>query len=80
MEDFKKGEFIDFIQVGDTGKTKIYSINTKTSNLIGSIRWHGAWRKYCFFPSADTLWDYKCLNEVNNFIYELMEKRKQLKK
>jgi hypothetical protein len=80
MADSKKGEFVDFIEIGDTGKTKRYSINTKTGDLFGGIQWYGAWRKYCFFPSANTIWDSKCLNEVNDFISRLMEQRKQLKK
>lgn len=33
-------------------------------SFLGYIKWHNAWRKYCFFPSSGSLWDANCLTEV----------------
>lgn len=76
MKNNKSSFFLDFVDFGVTCKTKRFSINTKTGDFIGVIKWHGAWRKYCFFPHGDTVWDSKCLNEILTFISDLMEKRK----
>lgn len=60
-------------------KTPIYHICSKRSkDEIGQIKWYGAWRKYCFFPNADTIWDNKCLNNINSFLEEInVSKKKQ---
>lgn len=55
-------------------KTPIYHIISKNSNSeIGIIKWYGAWRKFCFFPNGETIWDTNCLIEVTNFIDDLNE-------
>lgn len=48
-------------------KTPIYEI-INGNIKIGEVKWYGAWRKYCFFPTSDTVWDGKCLNELNDFL------------
>lgn len=60
-------------------KTSIYHIfSHKSRDEIGLIKWYGAWRKYCFFPNADTIWDNKCLSSINSFLEEInISKRKQ---
>lgn len=44
-----------------------FVINTRTNDICGEIKWHGAWRKYCFFPSDDTLYDSDCLRLIADF-------------
>ena len=46
----------------DTGKTKlwdVYSTNKVDEEdlgvFLGEVRWHGAWRKYAFFPEPNLL-------------------------
>ena len=52
-------------------KTPIYHIISKNSeDEIGIIKWFGAWRKYCFFPNGNTVWDNKCLQYIINFLNE----------
>ena len=60
-------------------KTSIYHIfSNKSRDEIWLIKWYGAWRKYCFFPNADTIWDNKCLNNINSFLEEInVSKKKQ---
>lgn len=58
-------------------KTPIVVIWAKKGNiLLGTIRWHGAWRRYCFFPADDTLFDTECLFEIRERMWKLMEQRK----
>lgn len=35
---------------------------------LGEIKWFGRWRKYVFFPGADTLFEEICLREIALFI------------
>lgn len=59
-------------------KTPIFHIyNSKSKDEIGEIKWYGAWRKYCFFPNHDTIWDSKCLNNINNFLEEINTLKKE---
>lgn len=45
-------------------KTPIYYIFEFNTNCIGEIKWYAPWRKFCFYPDKDTVWDSKCLLEV----------------
>ncbi len=56
--------------------TKTLQIENNDKMLLGWIQWHSAWRKYCFFPRATTIWDIGCLTEIQNKIKSLMDERK----
>ncbi len=59
------------------GKTKRYDVINKKSNIsIGIVKWHPPWRKYCYFPYEMTAYDVTCMNDIANFITELMKARK----
>ena len=53
-----------------------YIINLSSGALLGEIKWYGAWRQYCFFPSpsADTVWSTGCLDDIKDYIKKLKEK------
>jgi hypothetical protein len=62
--------------------------NKKTYNVIissvyggslGQIKWYPGWRRYAFFPDAETLYDSSCLKDIQNYIDELMAEHKILK-
>lgn len=56
---------VDYLSDSPSGKTKIYEVITNDrTTILGYIKWHGAWRKYCFYPEKNTLYDPKCLNEL----------------
>lgn len=61
-------------------KTNIYFIKNNSGCCIGEIRWYGPWRKFCFFPAPDTIWDNKCINAVYESIKYITDKYKQNKK
>lgn len=54
-----------------TKKTSNYNIYTHDNILIGQIKWYAHWRKYCFYPEIDTIWDSKCLQEISNFLTDI---------
>lgn len=53
-------------------KTPIIELfNRDSQTLLGHIKWHGAWRKYCFFPKPDMLFDAGCLEVITKYIKEI---------
>lgn len=70
------GSFLDFAEVHDTGKTKVFNILSKSGDVLGKISWFSNWRKYTFWPEQQTIFDSKCLIEIVSFINDLMEERK----
>lgn len=42
---------------------------------LGQIKWYGAWRKYCFFPNKETIWDNKCLEQIIDFLNTINKKK-----
>ena len=36
--------------------------------LLGTIKWYNHWRKYCFYPESNIIWDNKCLMELVKFL------------
>ncbi len=73
----KESRYIEFDKIGDTGKTEIWNILSKSSEFIlGRISWYGPWRQYCFFPSPNSVFNNTCMAEIIEFIKELMAKRR----
>ena len=58
-----------------TGKWRVE--NRNSGALLGIIKWHGAWRQYCFFPEADCIFNKGCLEDINEFITRRMNERKK---
>lgn len=55
----------------------VYSLNGSES--LGEIRWFPKWRKYVFFPAADTIYDPDCLEELAEKIRAMTEDHKNKK-
>ena len=73
----KRKEWIKFVEVKDTGKTKIFEVyNKKHGGYGGQIRWYGGWRGYAYYPENDSRYDSDWLYEVAEFIDRLMLQRK----
>jgi hypothetical protein len=52
-----------------TGKTEIwYVYNIRSENRLGTIKWYGAWRQYCFYPESDCVFNKDCMNDIIKFI------------
>lgn len=68
-------KYIEMEEVEKKSKTSVYAIFSKSNReAIGTIKWYGPWRQYCFFPLDDeTVWNRTCLNDIVDFINQLME-------
>jgi len=70
-------KYMEFSKIGSTGKTDIWDILSKSSGFIlGTIKWYGAWRQYCFFPSANCVFNTDCMDDIKKMIFELMAQRR----
>lgn len=71
-------DFIKFVLKQKKPKTAIYGVVNKKTNIeLGEIKWYGAWRKYCFFPDGNTVFDTICLAQINDFIEDLMYRKRE---
>ena len=52
-------------------KTSIYSIWNNNAIFLGYIKWFPSWRKYCFFPDKETVWDNKCLMNIVDCVADI---------
>lgn len=64
------------------GKTERWIVHPKSGaqTILGHVRWFGRWRKYCFFPAAETVFDHHCLRIVANVCEELTREHMQSNK
>jgi hypothetical protein len=68
---------MEFELVEEKPRTKVFAVmNKKNEFRLGIIKWYGAWRQYCFFPSEQTVFSVGCMTDINNFIAELMNEYK----
>ena len=84
--------YISFLDIGkyiriyddtpDNRKTKVYTLVNKENELIhlGEIKWNTCWRKYCFYPEYETVFDNKCLTDIITFLNKLNEEYKEKRK
>lgn len=70
-------KYLEFNKIGWTGKTHVVNIHSKRNVFLGTIRWHGPWRQYCFLPTAETVFNIGCMEDINKYIKELMAERRQ---
>jgi len=64
--------YLDYEFVGRTesGKTCIWDVKSRGNSApLGQVKWYDAWRKYVFYPSPNTLFDYSCLQEIALFCH-----------
>lgn len=68
----KIGRWIGLEELKNLGKkTKTYEVWNIVDNCsLGLIQWKASWRKYAFFPYADTCFEWDCLNDIATFCKE----------
>jgi len=73
-----ESKWITFSLYEDTGKTKKFEVLTKDFDSIklGEVRWFGRWRQYAFFPNANTVFEKQCMQDITDFLMNLMQERK----
>jgi len=68
--------YINFEEEFTNTKTRKFVILNNNDTILGKIKWFSHWRRYCFFPELNTIWDSNCLHEIMVQIDLLMEERK----
>jgi hypothetical protein len=65
-------EYIHFDQVQSSNKTGVYACrNNRSGGGIGTVRWYGAWRQYCFFTGVEAIFSAGCLRDIMDFLTQL---------
>jgi hypothetical protein len=71
-EHHTKGTHIFFSRMGvsESGKTRVWAVQSNEGAVLGSITWFGRWRKYVFHPPPNLKSTYEetCLREIAEFI------------
>ena len=77
-----KKEHIAFTEIpSTTKKTKDFIITTADLMVnLAHIKWYAPWRRYCFFPRDNTIFDTTCLKKIYDFIDKLMAERSKERK
>jgi hypothetical protein len=73
----RRGKWIQFVDEGATatGKTRVFRVETYADLIgaadepviLGAVKWFGRWRRYAFFPGAQTVYEATCLREIADF-------------
>ena len=71
--------YIKFVEIEKKPKTSGYEVQARSGGRLATIKWSGPWRRYCFLPDGETMWSTGCLQEVQDFIENLMESRRSTK-
>lgn len=59
-------------------KTMIIEVFSKESiTAVGQVRWYAPWRKYTFWPAANTVFEATCLSAIAHFCERLMRDHKK---
>ena len=67
-------KYITIKKIGATesGKTFLFHVvNVRTKEICGLIKWYGGFRKYCFYPTDDFLFDSDCLTLIAEKLSDL---------
>jgi hypothetical protein len=67
--------YIHFVYTGNSksGLTKVWSVKTVAGTSLGTVSWFATWRKYCFQPASNCIFDVSCLAEIANFLLSEMQ-------
>ncbi len=72
----KEYEYIRFVKKMGKPKTSVWTCeNIKSGYELGTIKWHGPWRQYCFFVTAPAVYSAGCHEDIADFIRKAMEAR-----
>ncbi len=69
--------YLRFVErISPSGKTLVVSVESRRhGDVLGEIKWFGRWRQYALYPSAGTIWNPDCLDEISAEIRRMMQER-----
>jgi hypothetical protein len=73
------GKYMVADLVEEKPKTQVWRVRSRGhDDTLGSIKWFGPWRQYCFFFIADVaIMSAGCLRDLASFLEELNSKHKK---
>lgn len=72
-----KYKYIHFEQLESSTKTSVWNCNPNSGGYpLGMVKWYVPWRQYCFNPVSHTVFNKGCMEDINDFITQLMDERK----
>lgn len=70
-------KFIRFSKIADKAKTAVWSCTgAQTRDELGIVQWFAAWRRYCYFPAKQTVYDANCLQDITEFVNQVNAEHK----
>jgi len=73
-------KYITMIKTKDLPRTAIFDVYTKSGDaVLGEIKFFPRWRQYCFFPEDDCVFSKGCMVDINDFIVQLEQIRRNTK-
>ena len=73
-------EYLDFKLTERKPKTIVYQMLSKhRGDTLGTIKWHGPWRQYCFYPALDTIFSAGCLSDIHSFLQDHNRRQREKK-
>lgn len=64
-----------------SGLTRTWMVhNKRTGENCGSIRWHGGFRKYVFYPPEGFLYDASCLQAIAAHLTQVTGEHRETKR
>ena len=61
-------QWIQFVELPPNPKTRRWRVDPRGGGYaLGEVRWHGPWRKYCFFPAPQCVFEEQCLRDLITF-------------
>jgi hypothetical protein len=68
---------LDYIIIGESPSGKTLIIRVECNGLmLGIIKWYSNWRRYVFYPDRNTLFDSKCLSNIQLYLERMMHHHK----
>lgn len=76
----RKPKWLEFqeLEMQPNKKTKTFLVWNKENDEvpIGEIKWYGPFRKYAFYPQPNTVYEPTCMQDITDFLNDLMDERK----
>jgi len=71
-------KYLEFELLEQKPKTKVIGVISKRHNdMLGIIKWFPGWRQYALFPGNGTVFNVECLNDIQSYISELKNERRE---
>ena len=52
-------------------------VNRIHGSFLGEVKWYPGWRQYCFEPVGHAVFSKGCMDDIGDFIRQLMDARKR---